>query len=200
MDLPDIPGLDTVAGLATTQGNTMLYHKLLSKYFDSRHDFCSTFREALEQGDIETAERLAHTLNGVSGNIGAVKVQAAASTLEAACSMKHDRAHLNSLMKVVEQLYKPVIDGLGDWLSAHAETEETEKTENIATDPERVSELLQQMRELLDDDDTDASELVGELVQATGSSIQTDRLTRLIGNYDFRAAREVLDELIETMM
>ncbi|MES9855547.1 MAG: response regulator [Sedimenticola sp.] len=200
LDLPDIPGLDTVAGLATTQGNTMLYHKLLSKYFDSRHDFCSTFREALEQGDIETAERLAHTLNGVSGNIGAVKVQAAASTLEAACSMKHDRAHLNSLMKVVEQLYKPVIDGLGDWLSAHAETEETEKTENIATDPERVSELLQQMRELLDDDDTDASELVGELVQATGSSIQTDRLTRLIGNYDFRAAREVLDELIETMM
>ncbi len=41
-------------------------------------------REALQQGDVEAAVRLAHTLKGTAGTIGAVIVQQTAANLESA--------------------------------------------------------------------------------------------------------------------
>ena len=68
---PELAGIDTRAGLARAQGNRMLYRRLLEKFREGQGRFVKEFREAAQSGDAEAATRLAHTLKGVAGNIGA---------------------------------------------------------------------------------------------------------------------------------
>jgi two-component system sensor histidine kinase/response regulator len=65
-------------------GNAGLYRKLLEKYANAQAGAVQEIRRAFSAGDRETAERVAHTVKGVSGNIGAVAAQEAAARLEAA--------------------------------------------------------------------------------------------------------------------
>ncbi|MBF0562878.1 MAG: response regulator, partial [Alphaproteobacteria bacterium] len=46
--IPDLPGIDTQAGLATTMNNTKLYLRLLAKFADTQGRFAELFATALE--------------------------------------------------------------------------------------------------------------------------------------------------------
>src|SRR5258705_4420471 len=86
-DLPSIAGLDTKDGLTRVAGNRKLYFKLLRQFVEQHGPALGQITEALAKGDVALAERLAHTLKGVAGNIGARSVQSAPGALE-----KHIRA------------------------------------------------------------------------------------------------------------
>ena len=81
-DLPSVEGLDTKDGLTRVAGNQKLYLKLLRQFAEQQGPSVEQITAALAQGDTALAERLAHTLKGVAGNIGAKPVQAAAGALE----------------------------------------------------------------------------------------------------------------------
>ncbi|HPQ38163.1 MAG TPA: transporter substrate-binding domain-containing protein, partial [Synergistaceae bacterium] len=69
LPLLDFPGINTETGLARVGGNRELYENLLFKF---RRDFSDSSREIrrlLDMGKNKDAQRLAHTLKGVSGNI-----------------------------------------------------------------------------------------------------------------------------------
>lgn len=82
--LPSLKGIDTKRGLQTAAGNRNLYLKLLMKFAESNETFISEFKKAQADEDTEVCERLAHTLKGVAGNIGACEVQEKAKKLEQA--------------------------------------------------------------------------------------------------------------------
>src|SRR5580765_7856604 len=82
-DLPSIAGLDTNDGLSRVGGNRKLYVKILRQFAEPRSAALEV-ADALAQGDHALAERVAHTLKGVAGNIGATSVLPAAATLERA--------------------------------------------------------------------------------------------------------------------
>ncbi|NPC56618.1 ATP-binding protein [Caenimonas soli] len=85
VDLPeDIAGLDTALGLANMAGKTGLYMAILRRYVDGQREIGSQMRRALGRGNRATAHKLAHALNGLSANIGAVHVQQQAAVLEEA--------------------------------------------------------------------------------------------------------------------
>ncbi len=73
--LPDIDGLDTKDGLTRVAGNQKLYLKLLRQFAEQQGPAVGQISDALAKGDTALAERLAHTLKGVAGNIGAKSVQ-----------------------------------------------------------------------------------------------------------------------------
>jgi CheY-like chemotaxis protein len=79
-----IAGVDTANGLKRVAGNRVLYRKLLEKYVEGQAGAPAALRAALISGDRATAERIAHTAKGVSGNIGAEQPQQAAGVLEQA--------------------------------------------------------------------------------------------------------------------
>jgi two-component system sensor histidine kinase/response regulator len=83
-EIPVLEGLDTVTGLKRVAGNRRLYRKLLRQYVDEQSQAAQVVRESLRAGDRKTAERVAHTAKGVSGNIGADDVAVAAGALEQA--------------------------------------------------------------------------------------------------------------------
>lgn len=81
---PELPGIDLQAGLARVERDQQLYLKLLRRFRADQAGFAAAFRAAWSQGDRETATRLAHTLKGLAGNLGAHALQEAARRLEMA--------------------------------------------------------------------------------------------------------------------
>jgi CheY-like chemotaxis protein len=100
-DLPSIAGLDTRDGLLRVGGNRKLYLKLLGQFVEQQGPAVEQITDALAKGDIALAERLAHSLKGVSGNIGAPGIQSAAGVLE---RMIHDRADAKSVDAATRQV------------------------------------------------------------------------------------------------
>jgi signal transduction histidine kinase/DNA-binding response OmpR family regulator/HPt (histidine-containing phosphotransfer) domain-containing protein/HAMP domain-containing protein len=80
--LPQVDGLDARDGLSRVGGNHKLYRKLLHQFVECQAGAIADTGDALTSGDIARAELIAHSLKGVAGNIGAIRVQAAASVLE----------------------------------------------------------------------------------------------------------------------
>jgi PAS domain S-box-containing protein len=190
-ELPDIVGVDKNAGLAITQGNTALYRKLLVKFRDNYADFETEFREAQESNDAEAVTRLAHSLKGVAGNIGATQVQEAAGALEQA-SMK-GQSDLEELLQHAVDVLEPLVHNLA---VLNSEQVLNEAEGNV--DTKQVSELLIQLRELLEEDDADATVIIGELEALPTPAVnqaQLKQLSKFIGEYDFEEALNVLIEL-----
>ncbi|WP_267223234.1 response regulator [Dyella silvae] len=110
--MPELPGIDQRAGLATCGNIEPLYGRLLSMFLHTYADFANAFNEARQATDEKAASRLAHTLRGAAGNIGALHVAASAAELEQACNANAPREDIDRLLAAVSAALQPVIDGL----------------------------------------------------------------------------------------
>lgn len=195
-DIPEIIGIDQDVGLAITQGNKGLYRKLLLKYLHGNQSFASEFKAAQQNSEQDTQIRLAHTLKGTSGNIGAVQIQEIAGQLEAACE-NGQQDLINELMESLTAELEPIMVSL----SALNDLSES----NVAAetvDPDRVDELLTQLRDLLEDDDTDAADVIDELEKlppGTLDNVLLKKLSKSVDEYDFETALSVLSDLIKNL-
>lgn len=80
--LSGIEGLDVAAGLRLSLRREPLYISLLGKFVATQEDFRQKISAALDAKDLTLAHRLAHTLKGVSAQIGAHHVRDLAEQLE----------------------------------------------------------------------------------------------------------------------
>lgn len=74
--------LDVKNALQRMMGNNHLYDRLINKFYEEQMTFVTEMKKTLEQGNKEESLRLAHTFKGISGTIGAVKLQKQAENLE----------------------------------------------------------------------------------------------------------------------
>ena len=74
--LPEIAGIDLADGLKRVAGNRRIYSDLLSQFAATQGIAALQISTALlEGGEHKLAERIAHTVKGVAGNIGITEVQ-----------------------------------------------------------------------------------------------------------------------------
>jgi len=190
--LLELPGIDTRTGLSRVVNNSKLYRNILVKFRDSQADAPEQIKQALANGDRKTAERLAHTLKGVCGNVGADQIQEAARVLEAAIKAGQDDT--DTELAAVRRELAPVVAVLADIDQPGPEAGH----EVIALDMDEVHSMLVRLRSLLEDDDVDATELLESLQQRyAGSNFAAafDPLAQAIGDYDFEVALKYLEEL-----
>lgn len=109
-DLPIIPGIDVADGLRRVAGNRKLYLKLLNQFAEQQGPVVEQIADALTRGDNALAERLAHTLKGVAGNIGARPVQTAAGLLEK--NIRDQAGDTESVLHQVTEVLHPLITEL----------------------------------------------------------------------------------------
>jgi two-component system, sensor histidine kinase and response regulator len=81
-DLPPVAGLDAAGGLRRLSGNRKLFRKLLRQFAEQEADAPRRVAAALSEGKAKDAGRIAHTVKGVAGNLGATTVQSVAGRLE----------------------------------------------------------------------------------------------------------------------
>ena len=82
MPLPDLPDVKVAASVRRIGGNVDLYYSLLEKFRANQGNAVRNIRDSLVSNDHKTAERLAHTLRGIAGTLGAEYLQNQAELLE----------------------------------------------------------------------------------------------------------------------
>jgi two-component system sensor histidine kinase/response regulator len=155
-DLPEVGGLDTAGGLLRVAGNRKLYLKLLRQFADQQTDAAEQARRMLAAGDVDAAERLAHTLKGVAGNIGAVVVQNAAAELEKAIRERGDAESIERLRTRVGEALGPLAERLKTALSGASA--HTHAGHQQTADPARIKAAAEEMLKYLFDFDSAAVE------------------------------------------
>ena len=116
--LPLIEGIDIKEGLRRVSGNKVLYRSLLLKFVRDFSGSAVEIREKLVEGDQVTARRIAHTIKGASGNIGAKSLYARAEVLDRALKQNEDvlgSELLNNFDAVLKTLSNAILkSGLKD--------------------------------------------------------------------------------------
>ncbi|QJT08698.1 response regulator [Oceanidesulfovibrio marinus] len=74
--------LDHELGLYRVRGNAVLYRKLLADFARKYESIAESFKEKMAASEKKEARRMAHTLKGVAGNIGALRLFNTASEME----------------------------------------------------------------------------------------------------------------------
>jgi CheY-like chemotaxis protein len=113
-----IDGLDTALGLSRMMGKKALYAAMLRRYVAGQQQIAAEIRRALANGDLVTAERIAHTTKSVSGNVGATIIQARATQLEAAIGEHRAPAELALLVDELDIPLGALLEKLGERFAA----------------------------------------------------------------------------------
>ena len=150
-ELPSgIDGLDTSTGLRRVLGKKPLYLSMLRTFIAGQKSAPAEIAKALQGNDRNTAERLAHTLKGVSGNIGADGLQQLAEKLEAAIRERQSRKAVDARLDEVKKPLETLIAQLKQRLP-----EEQGRTA-VMVDPVKLKAVCVELEALLADDDAEA--------------------------------------------
>jgi signal transduction histidine kinase/DNA-binding response OmpR family regulator/HPt (histidine-containing phosphotransfer) domain-containing protein/HAMP domain-containing protein len=198
--IPSIAGLDTTDGLARVRGNRTLYVKILGQFADQQGPALDQVADALERQDHALAERLAHTLNGVAGNIGARGVQSAAGVLERVIRDRSNADDVERARQQVEAVLGPLAAGIRNAI-AMVESEGSAPVQPAApASPAQSREAATQLAALLSGSDPGAAEFVDAnravlrpLFDAAGWSA----FESLVEGYGFADAQAQLDHALK---
>ena len=108
----DVEGLDTRIGLRRVQGKQSLYLTMLRNFVDKQTATADEIENALRQGEIATAERQAHTLKGLAGNIGAEPLQTSAERLETVLRERQSAENIATALADTRSLLQALTDSL----------------------------------------------------------------------------------------
>lgn len=187
--LPDLAGLDTAAGLQRAGGDGKLYRDLLARYRAGQADTPAQIQAALLAGDRVTAERLAHTLKGVSGAIGATTVQRLAATLE-------QTLRQGAGLAAVAPLLTETGAALAELIAVLHTLPAVEPAPAVAAvDPAALAVILTRLESLLRDDDAEAADYLADHRPALAGILPDApfaALAQAITNYDFAEALQQL--------
>ena len=159
-EIPEgISGLDTALGLKRCLGKPGLYVSLLRKFMTGQADTPKMITEALKQEDWQTAERLAHTIKGTAGNIGASVVRDRAASLETAIRSRAPSSEINA---GIEALSSPLMSLVVDLHHALGASPEPAGPPAIIIDPRRLEAVVSRLAELLATSDSEATDVLEE--------------------------------------
>jgi len=198
LKLPNIAGLDALSGLRYAGNMHKLYRQMLDMFAGDFADSSATLAGYLANAQWDEAERLAHTLKGLAGTIGANEVQLSAAKLEAASKGRQTEASTDALA-VLASLLTPLLAGLQQYFAEEkAVVEAADATFAEEVGSNKLPDCLPQLLQLLAEGDSDATDLwenhqeefacalPAQVVQRIGTALQ---------NFDFDTAQALLAEL-----
>ena len=176
-------------GLERLMGDRALYMQLLRRFRQDYQHAATRIRQALETGQVEPGRRLAHTLKGATGMIGAQQAHAAAHALEASCQQGGTPcmaalAALEQAMATLLGMIETVLDSSD--ASAIA----------AAPAPQASAQLLiQHLAHLLDEGNGAAIDVLEQSASVLAASLGVavfQEVAAAAHQFDFEAALEAL--------
>ena len=199
--LPDrLPGLDLRPALSRVRGRSDRLRGLLLKFADNQADVTTEIREAWMAGDYSTAGRLAHTLKGLAGTIGADVLQKAARAVEMAAMENPPPVGLDALMKPLDEHMREVLSSISTLTQQGDMAAETSPPRDAPprAAPSDLRPLLAELGAALDDGDPSAMEQLHALRRMNLQEpfqVGLERIKAYISQYAFEEALEALSEL-----
>jgi CheY-like chemotaxis protein len=201
-ELPAIGGLDTQDGLSRVAGNRKLYLKLLRQFVEQQGPAIAQVTSALAQGDAALAERLAHTLKGVAGNIGAKAVQAAAGVLEKLIRGGAGAAEIDPAKQQVATALDPLIAQLKSALGSPASPGPLPAARVATVDPAQSRTAGAQLLKLLSEFDpgsVDFVEVYSAALRPLFAAESWPRFEKLVQGYAFAEAQTELEQAMKSI-
>jgi PAS domain S-box-containing protein len=196
----ELPGISILSGLSRAGGNKELYVKLLCKFRQGQKNAVSEIRAALQSGDWGTAGRLAHTVKGVSGNLGAERLYRAAAELETAIGK--GEADLDYPIAEFSSHLKMVMDGIKTLEQSLVGQKKPKPPKAVSVDKEAVKLLLKEMIQLLESDLSEALNRLKALRQhLTHSSAHEEfkRLEKQVEGFDTDGAAKSVEAVAKAL-
>ncbi len=199
--VPSVDGLDTRDGLARVAGNRKLYLKLLRQFAGQQGPAADEITDALVQGDLGLAERVAHTVKGVAGNIGATRVRAAAGALE---QLIRERAGAQDVEAAVRRLagaLEPLVKELRAVSDPSASEAPVQLPAAPSVNPAESRAAAAQLISLVSEMDPGAADFVHSHTAALRplfDGVAWPEFEQLVQGYAFADAQERLERALES--
>ncbi|MBK7002580.1 MAG: response regulator [Rhodoferax sp.] len=204
--LPSIPGLDARLGLQHIGGSVQTYGLLLKQFLTANANDALRVGEAIEQGRLPEARRIAHTIKGTAATLGAQGLSALAATLETALRGGDVAAAMPALAQFGTSL-STLCHALAQYFAASDTPPNTPDVGGMAgelkaPDAGELAALLQQLLPLLDAGDSDAEAHTARLCAKVGHSVWADAVNAIaaqVNDVEFAAARTLADQLLKQL-
>ncbi len=200
--LAPIEGLDMVGGMRRVMGRQARYISMLRAFTTNQAGAVQQMRTQLEMGDRAGAERTAHTLKGLAGNIGADALQLLAEAIEHALSPAQTGSTRAAVL--VEQLEPQLVQlaqVLASQISAiEAALPQEQAAAAVQYTPAQRDQLVRELMSLLADDDARSAHLLNEHKALFAASFpqQFGALEQAINEFDMELALELLNNAGES--
>jgi PAS domain S-box-containing protein len=190
--IPPIDGIDTTEGLARCHGDAALYLRTLRRFRDRQAQLLAELDVALADGDRATATRVAHTVKGLAGTLGATHLEPAARALEAACAgdgeVDVERRALGDALAAL----RPGLERLGE-----ARTAPDDGAPLDADERGRLDTVLDELARLLEEADAFAGDRMREHADLLARGLPpgaAERIAGAIADWDFETATVLLGD------
>jgi signal transduction histidine kinase/DNA-binding response OmpR family regulator len=193
-DMPEINGVDIKNGLKRVGGNSRLYRDLLVKFAAKHSKADAQIADALHIGDRDSAERIAHTIKGVAGNIGIKQVQSVAEKLEK--SIRENDSSVETILNDFTSILHTQVTAIEQTLPS--ETLVPEVQSNKSFNPISASREITRLRSQLEASEGDSEDTFRTLKNLLAGRVEKARLDALgadITDFNFTAALSKLDEI-----
>ena len=200
-ELPVVAGLKMAEAMRRVGGNATLMRKLLDRFVETQFDAMQRIVAAIENNQLETAIREAHTLKGLAGNIGAGGLADSAARVEHLLSLgSHDGLPqaLAACTLALDELVPKIV------LAMQSRSNVPEPGNAVAAPVDRayLEAGLRELSQLLQQDDAQAVKHldgIGPVLVAAGQAEHARQLKRMLGQYDFEGALAQLGEVADAL-
>jgi two-component system sensor histidine kinase/response regulator len=199
--LPSVAGLDTNDGLSRVGGNRKFYVKILRQFAEQQSPALDRIADALAKEDHALAGRLAHTLRGVAGNVGATGVQSAAAALEHLIRDRSNAHEVERARQHVGAVLGPLVAGIRAAFAAVESDASAPVPLAAPMSPARSRDAAAQLATLLSDSDPRAADFVEanrDALRPLFDASSWSEFEALVQGYAFADAQAQLEHALET--
>lgn len=186
--IPPLPGIDSADGLQRLNGNAAVYQKILLGFHNKHADAADKLEAYIHDANWDEAARLAHTLKGSGGNLGAKHLAACASAVEQSC---RNEGVTTDTFEALELALNEVLSGLIK-LAANTADIKAEAISGTMTPAEWFA-LLDKLISSLDDDLSKAQSYLTTLRQHAADEFKAplNALEGALDSFDIDTAKEI---------
>jgi len=197
----EFQGIDIEEGLKRLCGvpnSREFYFKLLKTFYNNYYDSVDKMKMLLEQDDTEAAQRFAHTLKGVCGNLSISHLYKISKNLE---------LNLKTGNEITPELFKQFEDSVTEVMKSLVQLhdEETPKSTEESfcekTDIAALKPLLAEMSGFLEECDCQATDFLPTIKQHLGNEVEPlyQELQEHVERYDFEKAQKTLNQIVQIL-
>jgi two-component system sensor histidine kinase/response regulator len=193
-DVPEnLPGLNLKEGIDRIGGNRESYKRVLLKFATHNQNAISQMKTAFALNDSEAVRMVAHTLAGVSGNIGANDLSRAAKLLETAIR-DNRRGEWNPLLIEVDASLSLVLASIRSVMPGNFQIDDGTPGDDVI-DTEKAASLVNELKKAIEDNNAKSMGIFIALKTVLGGSefsAGLDAVEKRLDEYDFDGALDAL--------
>jgi signal transduction histidine kinase/CheY-like chemotaxis protein len=186
--LRQVDGLDVETGLRMLGGDITVYLRLIRQFGQKCETDAIDILKQTAAENYQSIMQTVHSIKGVAGNLGAIKIQELAADLEQAVRIRSGKTQF-------EQQINNFVNEISGFVEALPKASNAPESMEIGEENRRqVDVILSELAVLLENNDTDAYDLFEE---------QKDQLIVTLGNAGFELERQIHEfdyrEALETL-